>query len=35
MYLPEIFLLVGGVLLCIAFMLQIIDGGVHEGGEHI
>ena len=35
MYLPEIFLLVGGVLLCIAFILQIIDGGVHEGGEHI
>lgn len=35
MYLPEIFLLAGGVLLCIAFILQIIDGGVHEGGEHI
>ena len=35
MYLPEIFLLAGGGLLCIAFILQIIDGGVHEGGEHI
>ena len=35
MYLPETFLLVGGLLLCIAFILQIIDGGVHEGGEHI
>ena len=35
MYLPELVLPVGGVLLCIAFILQIIDGGVHEGGEHI
>jgi len=35
MYLPELFLPVGGVLLCLAFTLQIIDGGIHKGGEHI
>lgn len=35
MYLPELVLPVGGVLLCIAFIMQIIDGGIHEGGEHI
>lgn len=35
MYLPEMFLPVGGVLLCLAFVLQIIDGGIHKGGEHI
>lgn len=35
MYLPEMFLPVGGVLLCLAFILQIIDGGIHKGGEHI
>jgi C4-dicarboxylate transporter, DctQ subunit len=35
MYLPEMFIPVGGVLLCLAFILQIIDGGIHKGGEHI
>lgn len=35
MYLPEMFLPVGGVLLCLALVLQIIDGGIHKGGEHI
>lgn len=35
MYLPESVLPVGGALLCIAFIMQIIDGGVHEGGENI
>jgi C4-dicarboxylate transporter DctQ subunit len=35
MYLPEIMLPVGGVLMCLAFTLQIIDGGIHKGGEHI
>ncbi|WP_075620079.1 TRAP transporter small permease [Paenisporosarcina indica] len=35
MYLPEMVLPVGGVLLCMAFIMQIIDGGIHKGGEHI
>lgn len=35
MYIPESFLVIGGVLMCIAFILQIIDGGIHRGGEHI
>jgi TRAP-type C4-dicarboxylate transport system permease small subunit len=35
MYLPELLLPIGGVLLCLAFILQIVDGGVHKGGEHI
>ncbi|WP_019414809.1 TRAP transporter small permease [Paenisporosarcina sp. TG20] len=35
MYLPELLLPVGGILLCLAFVLQIIDGGIHKGGEHI
>ena len=35
MYLPEVFLPIGGILLCLAFVLQIIDGGIHKGGEHI
>lgn len=35
MYLPELFIPIGGTLLCIAFILQIIDGGIHEGGEHL
>ncbi|MDW0112464.1 TRAP transporter small permease [Sporosarcina saromensis] len=35
MYIPESLLVIGGVLLCIAFVLQIIDGGVHKGGEHL
>lgn len=35
MYLPELLLPIGGVLLCLAFILQIIDGGIHRGGEHI
>ena len=26
---------VGGALLCIAFIMQIIDGGIHRGGENI
>ncbi len=35
MYIPESLLVAGGVLLCIAFILQLIDGGVHKGGEHL
>lgn len=35
MYLPELVLPVGGALLCIAFIMQIIDGGIHKGGENI
>lgn len=35
MYLPELFLPVGGALLCIAFVMQIIDGGIHKGGENL
>ncbi|MDW0117692.1 TRAP transporter small permease [Sporosarcina thermotolerans] len=35
MYIPESLLVFGGVLLCIAFILQIIDGGIHRGGEHL
>lgn len=35
MYIPELLLPIGGVLLVIAFILQIIDGGVHEGGDHL
>ncbi|WP_080873679.1 TRAP transporter small permease [Oceanobacillus timonensis] len=35
MYLPELFIPVGGVLLIIAFILQLIDGGVHKGGESL
>lgn len=35
MYIPESFLVVGGVLLCIAFILQLIDGGAHKGGDHL
>ncbi|WP_262176781.1 TRAP transporter small permease [Saccharococcus sp. Marseille-Q5394] len=35
MYIPESLLVIGGVLLCIAFILQIIDGGIHKGGEHL
>ena len=35
MYLPELVLPIGGVLLCIAFIMQIIDGGIHRGGENI
>jgi C4-dicarboxylate transporter DctQ subunit len=35
MYLPELFIPVGGVLLCIAFVLQIIEGGIHRGGENL
>ncbi len=35
MYIPESILPIGGVLLCIAFIMQIIDGGVHKGGEHL
>lgn len=35
MYIPESLLVIGGVLLCMAFILLIIDGGVHKGGEHL
>ena len=35
MYIPESFLVAGGALLIIAFPLQLIDGGEHEGGEHL
>lgn len=35
MYLPEMFIPIGGVLLIIAFILQLIDGGVHKGGDHL
>ena len=35
MYLPELFLPIGGFLMCVAFLLQLIDGGIHKGGEHI
>lgn len=35
MYLPELLLPVGGVLLMIAFILQCVDGGVHEGGDNL
>jgi len=35
MYLPELILPVGGVLMCLAFILQIVDGGIHKGGEHL
>ncbi|WP_339183875.1 TRAP transporter small permease [Oceanobacillus sp. FSL W7-1293] len=35
MYLPELFIPIGGVLLVIAFILQLIDGGVHKGGDHL
>lgn len=35
MYLPELLLPVGGILLIIAFVLQIIDGGIHRGGDHL
>ncbi|MBM7598821.1 TRAP-type C4-dicarboxylate transport system permease small subunit [Virgibacillus halotolerans] len=35
MFLPELLLPLGGVLLVAAFVLQLIDGGVHEGGEHL
>lgn len=35
MYIPESLLVIGGVLMCIAFFLQIIDGGIHKGGEHL
>jgi len=35
MYIPELLLPVGGILLIIAFVLQIVDGGVHRGGDHL
>lgn len=35
MYLPELFIPIGGVLLIIAFILQLVDGGVHKGGDHL
>lgn len=33
MYLPELMLPVGGILLMIAFILQIVDGKAHPGGD--
>lgn len=35
MYIPNSLLFLGGILLCFAFILQIIDGGIHRGGENI
>lgn len=35
MYIPESALTIGGILLCFAFLLQIIEGGIHRGGENI
>lgn len=35
MYIPELLLPLGGLLMCLAFMLQIIDGDIHRGGDHI
>lgn len=35
MYLPELLLPAGGFLMCLAFILLIIEGGIHKGGEHI
>lgn len=35
MFLPELLLPLGGVLLVAAFVLQLIDGGVHEGGDQL
>ena len=35
MYIPESLLVIGGVLMCIAFIMQIIDGGIHRGGENL
>jgi len=35
MYIPELLLPIGGILLIITFILQIIDGGIHKGGGHL
>lgn len=35
MYIPESLLVLGGGLMCLAFILQLVDGGVHRGGEHL
>ena len=35
MYIPELLLPLGGLLMCLAFILQIIDGDIHRGGDHI
>ncbi|PJW13422.1 TRAP transporter small permease [Geobacillus stearothermophilus] len=35
MYLPEMFLPIGGLLLCIAFILQIVDGEAQKGDGHL
>ncbi|MFD1926814.1 TRAP transporter small permease [Sporosarcina siberiensis] len=35
MYIPEMAIPIGGALLCIAFTMQIIDGGIHKGGENL
>lgn len=35
MFLPELLLPMGGILLIVAFILQLIDGGTHKGGEHL
>ncbi len=35
MYLPEMLLPIGGILMIIAFILQLKDGGIHQGGDHL
>ena len=35
MYIPNSLLFFGGILMCIAFVLQLIDGGIHRGGENL
>lgn len=35
MWIPESLLFIGGILMSLAFILQLIDGGVHKRGEHI
>ncbi|WP_449620980.1 TRAP transporter small permease [Robertmurraya sp. Marseille-Q9965] len=35
MYIPQTLLPIGGFLMCLAFILQIIDGGIHKGGDHL
>ncbi|MBM7609514.1 TRAP-type C4-dicarboxylate transport system permease small subunit [Lysinibacillus composti] len=35
MYIPEMALPIGGFLMSLAFILQIIDGKAHQGGDHL
>lgn len=35
MYIPESLLPIGGVLLIIAFILEIVDGKAHQGGDQL